>query len=229
MPLTPKYFSFTWLTGGHFYQPWSAVTSGLECGSQLTSTRYKIAHCVNILSIWNCKQNLSRQVFDSETRLLPLSLTLTTRYSMATKTSSVFHLCFVEQSSLFKAPAVPPDHHYASEKGGILFFVLYRRLEITMQRNEVTWRLQNRSLAELRMKLSSPSPHALTTLCTWQDTASNPSFLNFHSKEAVLLVYCLTFFGFASNWTCHALTYFMLTATLRWLVLWWVGATETKF
>lgn len=106
---------------------------------------------------------------------------------------------------------------------------LYRRLEITMQRNEVTWRLQNRSLAELRMKLSSPSAHAPTTLCTWQDTASNPSFLNFHSKEAVLLVYCLTFFGFASNWTCHALTYCMLTATLRGLVLRWVGATETKF
>lgn len=67
---------------------WSFL-SALKCSDfrvgmwqPVTSTHYIIAYCVNISSIWNCKQNLSQQVFDSETRLTSLSLTLATRYSI---------------------------------------------------------------------------------------------------------------------------------------------------
>lgn len=72
--LSPKYLSFTWLEGGHFSQPWSAGTWGLECGSP---------QCITVLCEHLIPMKLQTEFQQAETRLTSLSLPLATRSSTA--------------------------------------------------------------------------------------------------------------------------------------------------
>lgn len=79
---------------------WSFLST-LKCSAfrvgmwqPVTSAHYIIAFCVNILSTWNCKQNVSRQVFDSETRLTSLSLALAPRYLIPINKEALSSLLF---------------------------------------------------------------------------------------------------------------------------------------